>query len=125
MKRRIRLTESDLRRIVNNSVKRVLREWEEEEDYFDPTYLIDDICDEFGDGPVVITGTLGLWDGKHNIRPVECEDIRSAIMKCIGSDGQLMDEDDLTFDGIDVHVKSHHHDGTNEFTISTAVIPQF
>lgn len=126
MKRKIiRLTEGDLKHIVSESVKRILKEWEEEEEDFDPTYLIDQICEEFGDDPVVITGTFGLWNGKHKIKPVECDDIRSAIMKCIGRDGELMDENDLTFDGTDVHVKSHHHDGVNEFTISTAVIPQF
>lgn len=38
MKRRIRLTESDLRRIVKESVKRILREQCEPWDHHDPDY---------------------------------------------------------------------------------------
>lgn len=122
-KRIIRLNESELNRVIIESVKRVIREWDEDsqlEEGDEMEWYIDDVIDEFGGGPVVITGTLGLWDGKHEIQPVECEDIRSAIYKCIGRDGELLSPDDLFINGDTVRVIVHHHDGQNVFTITRA-----
>ena len=79
---------------------------------------IDDICMEFGDDNVVINGVLGLWDGKHTIQETPCEDLRSAIQKCIGQDGELMSLDDIEFDGETVSLSVHHHDGVNHFEIT-------
>ena len=121
MKRRIRLTESDLRNIVKKSVKRVLREWDEDEydDGSDIEWAIDDICEEFGDGEVEISGVLGLWDGQHTIEPETSPDIRSAIYRCIGRDGEIMSPEDINFDGADtVTLSVSHHDGTNNFEIT-------
>ena len=131
-KKLIRLTESDLHKIVKESVqriikenskrtKRIIREFDEVDDFEDDDNIdwrIDDICMEFGDGEVLINGVLGLWDGKKRIQPTPCSDIRSAIQKCIGRDGEIMTPNDIEFDGETVSLKVSHHDGTNNFEIT-------
>ena len=134
-KKLIRLTESDLHRIVKESVNKVLRENhknfqrtmirefddDDYEDSDDIEWRIDDICDEFGNSPVLIKGTLGLWDGQKRIIPVEAENMRSAIYKCIGRDGEIMSPNDIDFDYDRkiVTLTVHHHDGTNNFKITS------
>ena len=125
MKKIVRLTESDLHKIVKESVQKILKEsnrklvkeWDEyeDEDDDDLQWRIDDICSEFGDGPVLINGVLGLWDGKKRIQPTPCSDIRTAISRCIGRDGML---EDIDTDGETVMVKVYHHDGMNNFEIT-------
>lgn len=124
--RTMRLTEGRLRGIIRNAVRgvlrennpRLVREWDDDEQEGDELeWLVDDICAEFGDGEVLINGVLGLWDGKKRIQPTPCSDIRSAIKKCIGRDGE-MSSDDIEFDGETVSLKVHHHDGTNNFEIT-------
>ena len=83
------------------------------------------------DTPVIITGSLGLWNGTKEIYPlvVESSDycqlpsgkwgyrnpsLYNAVMKCInGMDGFKVE---LSEGEIIVH--GYHHDGTNIFTIS-------
>ena len=113
-KKLIRLTESELHKIVKESVnriikensrrtKRMIREFDEYDD--DNVDLrVDDICMEFGDGEVLINGVLGLWNGKKRIQPTPCSDIRSAIQKCIGRDGGIMSPNDIEFDGETVFI---------------------
>lgn len=77
--------------------------------------------------PLLITGSLGLWTGSHDIEPVlvESEDyhqngnyyskpsMKTAILKCLGS----CDDIKITYnDGI-IEVDAMHHDGTNSFYI--------
>lgn len=64
--------------------------------------------------PVVITGKLGLWDGKHEIEPVYMDSVYDAITKCM--DGA----DDVKADYVDgeIVVYAYHHDGTNFFRIN-------
>ena len=67
------------------------------------------------DTPVVITGTLGLWDGTHEIKPVRCPNIHEAIQKIISCD---IDYVRIYEDGYDnLCVDGYHHDGTNHFVI--------
>ena len=141
----IRLTESDLYRIISESVRRILKEdeaqyggeydgQEESDDSYDEQGYdnetdydhngsndidekVDDICYEFGDGPVTIKGTLGLWDGKHDIRPVNCSDIRTAIRKCLGNDGEILSSSNISYDGDIVNLVVSHHDGQNVFRL--------
>jgi hypothetical protein len=64
--------------------------------------------------PVVITGTLGLWNGEKTIYPVRVDSLKDAIERCIGNDG-----DDVKIelkDGV-INVYAMHHDGTNHFMI--------
>ena len=129
LKRKVKLTESDLHRIVKESVNRIIkenkrrfvREWDDNEQFEDEDdfeWRIDDICADFGNGEVLINGVLGLWDGKKRILPTPCSDIRSAIQKCIGRDGEIMSPNDIEFDGETVSLKVCHHDGTNNFEIT-------
>lgn len=137
MKTIIRLTESDLHNIVSNSVRRILREAEDpyydnEEGYetesdFDHNgsndidEIIEDVCAQFGEGPVTIKGTLGLWDGKHEIQPVNCPDIMTAIQKCIGNDGEITRSSNISYDGDVVNLIVSHHDGQNIFKLYHAM----
>ncbi len=63
--------------------------------------------------PVVITGTLGLWNGRPTIRPVVCDNLHDAILKCLGSCDDIKVV--LTEGHLDVF--AYHHDGTNCFTV--------
>lgn len=64
--------------------------------------------------PVLITGTLGLWNGRPNIYPQRDENVHDAIQRCWGRDIQDMD---VTFEDGVFYVKAYHHDGTNCFEI--------
>ena len=81
---------------------------------FDEDY--EDLLESLGqvEGRWKITGTLGLWDGRHEIEPVEMDSLKEAVEKCFGSNEyiKLMTNGELYFvDGI-------HHDGTNKFVIT-------
>ena len=56
----------------------------------------------------VITGTLGLWDGKHTIVPT-CMELYEAIVNCLKDAYEYVIKIE---DGI-IIVENHHHDGTN------------
>ena len=66
------------------------------------------------DGPVLVTGTLGLWNGTKTIYPTKCDCLFDAVEKCIGSS----DGAKVTFSNGVVIVEAYHHDGTNRFTIN-------
>lgn len=73
---------------------------------------------EYANRNFIITGTLGLWDGKHQIVHREIENgLVDTIMKCVsGSD--IWDYDVFINDGEDyITVHAKHHDGTNVFEI--------
>lgn len=61
----------------------------------------------------VIEGTLGLWDGKHDIAPTICKDLTQAIRKCTRN----ADTFSVKFENGFINVCTEHHDGTNNFTI--------
>lgn len=61
----------------------------------------------------VITGTLGLWWGRPEITPTVCENLASAVHKCIGD----CDYYRVTSNDGVVYVEATHHDGTNSFEI--------
>lgn len=65
------------------------------------------------DEKVVILGTLGLWNGTHDIIPVICDNIEIAINKCINN----MDDFKISQENGSICVEAYHHDGTNNFTI--------
>lgn len=93
------------------------------------------------DYPLLITGTLGLWDGKKTIYPVKMESsdwatkykkhdgtycdytrphflnpsIKNAIKKCIN--GNSIEDFGVRFDNGIIEVDAMHHDGTNTFYI--------
>ena len=70
-------------------------------------------CKEYN-VPCVITGHLGLWDGKHEIVPVRMDTIHDAIVKCYEHDGELR----VNYEDGEIVVYHSHHDGTNVFHIN-------
>ena len=64
--------------------------------------------------PVVITGSLGLWNGRPTICPVVCDNVHDAILKCLGS----CDDIKVILEGGELNVCAYHHDGRNCFTIN-------
>lgn len=62
----------------------------------------------------MITGTLGLWDGTHDIIPETSMDITRAINRCIGRDGELQS---VVKKNYYFEVVVSHHDGTNTFKV--------
>lgn len=65
------------------------------------------------DEKVVILGTLGLWNGRHEIEPCVCSDIEKAINKCIGKADDFCIKQEKGY----IFVDAYHHDGTNNFII--------
>jgi hypothetical protein len=65
--------------------------------------------------PVVVTGTLGLWWGRPEIRPERFESVADAIHRCIN--GSNCVEIHAEYDDGVITVDCYHHDGCNCFTI--------
>jgi hypothetical protein len=61
----------------------------------------------------VITGSLGLWDGRKEIALVKCDTLFDAILKCVNSCDDFVVEKC----GNKVCVTAMHHDGRNYFEI--------
>lgn len=72
-------------------------------------------CSHYKNTPYVITGSLGLWDGRPSIHPVKVTGLYEAIVKCWGNcDDCMVEINNKT--GV-VSVYAYHHDGTNCFEI--------
>ena len=63
--------------------------------------------------PVIITGELGLWNGKHEIYPMHCNTLYDAILRC----SRNADSVKVEYQDGAVRVYSYHHDGCNVFMI--------
>ena len=64
---------------------------------------------------VKIDGNLGLWDGRHKIRPEEEDSWKEAIDRCLKN----MDSFEIYQAGNwTVYIDAHHHDGTNHFKLT-------
>ena len=64
---------------------------------------------------VKVYGSLGLWDGRHDILPVECDTYEEAIQKCINN----IDSFEIYQAGRwTLYIDAHHHDGTNHFKLT-------
>ena len=61
----------------------------------------------------VITGNLGLWNGRKTIVPTLVDNLYDAVMKCL-TDCELYK---LTIKDNVLYVKGSHHDGNNSFEI--------
>ena len=64
-------------------------------------------------GACVVSGSLGLWDGRHEIEPKEFESLEKAIKACWGDTSDIRA---WTKGGV-LYVNELHHDGTNCFEI--------
>lgn len=63
---------------------------------------------------IIISGELGLWNGRPRIDNVLCDNIENALSKCLNK----MDDFVVSYDNWGVYVRAMHHDGTNSFTLS-------
>lgn len=63
---------------------------------------------------VVVSGSLGLWDGAHTIEPKEFDNLYEAIQQCIGKSDYVKIEENR-YGGFNIYAS--HHDGTNHFII--------
>jgi len=70
--------------------------------------------EEFYDEPVIVRGTLGLWDGRHEIVPTRKESVYDAIKDCYSGCEDL----DVEWDNGVIVVSAYHHDGCNVFEIT-------
>jgi hypothetical protein len=70
---------------------------------------------EISDEYFILTGSLGLWDGRHEIAAHIFSNLWNAIMRCNGRD---INDLKVTLDsnGI-INVYAYHHDGCNCFEI--------
>lgn len=72
---------------------------------------------QYANRDYMITGTLGLWNGHPNIKPVYIHGLNEAIEKCV-SGRDIWDYDVFINDDEDyITVHAKHHDGTNVFEI--------
>lgn len=61
----------------------------------------------------VVTGSLGLWDGRHDITARHFSTLEKAINTCVsGCDYIIITENEGA-----INIKGIHHDGTNNFEI--------
>ena len=60
----------------------------------------------------VVTGSLGLWDGKHKIYPT-CGELMEMIDKCLKDAYDYV----LKIENNVLYIENHHHDGTNYYEI--------
>ena len=71
-------------------------------------------CSSLKDAPVVVTGVLGLWDGKHTIEPKVFSNLNDALAAC----GEDCDDFKIWEDGYgNLLYEGYHHDGHNHFCI--------
>ena len=98
---------------------------ENSEGYWDDIYRHtewdwEDFCSnmlygEYKNSRCMITGSLGLWNGRPTITPVLCDNLLDAIKKCIS--GRSIDDWEVKTEDGHIEVLAHHHDGTNCFEI--------
>jgi hypothetical protein len=72
------------------------------------------LIDQFAENEVILSGFLGLWNGRPQIANYHFAQIEKAIHKCLSSG----DEWQITYDNWGIYIDVFHHDGTNSFTIS-------
>jgi hypothetical protein len=106
-------------------------EWEAEENQRYVEDFFENLRYVKFDTPVIITGSLGLWNGRKEIYPmvVKSKDyeqrksgkwaykypsLYNAVKKCING----MDDFKVELSEGEIVVHGYHHDGTNIFTIS-------
>ena len=94
-------------------------EWEAEENQRCVEDFFENLRYVKFDTPVIITGSLGLWNGRKEIYPMVVEStdkpsLYNAVQKCING----MDDFKVELSEGEIVVHGYHHDGTNIFTIS-------
>lgn len=72
------------------------------------------LIEQFAYNEVILSGFLGLWNGRPQIANYHFGQIEKAIHKCLSSG----DEWQVSFDNWGIYIDVFHHDGVNTFTIS-------
>ena len=96
-------------------------EWERDTENTDWCNALNDFKEkELVDYDVLVTGTLGLWDGKHKIEPKIFRDFDEAISAmCQDSiEVKISQIDEFTW-----KLENWHHDGKNEFIFRFLAYP--
>jgi hypothetical protein len=93
-------------------------EWEAEENQRYVEDFFENLRYVKFDTPVIITGSLGLWNGRKEIYPMVVEStdkpsLYNAVQKCING----MDDFKVELSEGEIVVHGYHHDGTNIFSI--------
>ena len=90
-------------------------EWcrEEADNNFECDFENINSCEEYNI-PVVLTGTLGLWWGRPDIKPMVFDSVYDALMHIRNTS---IDEMEARFVDGHIEVDASHHDGCNVFTI--------
>ena len=70
---------------------------------------------EYANSPCMIMGSDGLWNGRHEIVPVVCDDLLDAIKMCVCT--RFASECDIEVNDGHIDVTVYHHDGTNCYEI--------
>lgn len=87
------------------NIKSEIRTMDEE----DLVVFIEDI----EEGPVLITGRLGLWNSSPTIVPKRYDTVIEAIRACVDN----MDGYKVSYENGILYVDAYHHDGCNTFEI--------
>lgn len=91
-------------------------EWAAEEARINYESDIENIRDFAGyNVPVVICGTVELWNGHHEIVPIRTESVYDAIRKCFE---RCIDDINVVWEDGLITIYAYHHDGTNIFNVS-------
>jgi hypothetical protein len=77
-------------------------------------YVMYNLIGQFAENEIILSGFLGLWNGRPQIANYHFAQIEKAIHKCLSSG----DEWSVSFDNWGIYIDVYHHDGTNCFTIS-------
>lgn len=72
------------------------------------------ISQKFGFCDFVVSGYLGLWNGRPRINNRIFGSFKKALDACLASADDVV----ISYDNWGIYVKAMHHDGTNCFTIS-------
>lgn len=92
---------------------RIANEWND--DYFDDDFGKHgnaSYCEFFKDKEFVVTGSLGLWNGRHEVNPKTFKSLNDAVFAC------LEDIDEIYEDRYgNLCINAYHHDGCNRFVI--------
>lgn len=70
-------------------------------------------------GAATITGSVGSWDGRHEIMPVTCKSLHDAIWKCIEKQDSFIIKIWKTKIEVDTYNHDSQYHGGNHFTIRT------
>jgi hypothetical protein len=76
--------------------------------------VLEEISHKFGFTDFIVSGYLGLWNGRPRINNRIFGSFRKALDACLSSADDVV----ISYDNWGIYVKAMHHDGTNCFTIS-------